>query len=68
MMQYYQDRWTGRIRSQLELCRMIEQDELPRYQVGRRFRALPRGSCRLLTEAERLAEATEKQHECQDFD
>jgi hypothetical protein len=68
MMQYFHDRWTGSIRSQLELHRMIEHDELPRYQVGRRFRALPRMSCRLLAEAESLAVASENQHKCRELD
>ena len=55
MTQYYQDRWTGAIRSQLELRLMIERGELPRFQVPRRFRILPRPCCRLLEEAEAIA-------------
>ncbi len=55
MMRYYQDRWTGAIRSQAELRRLVERRALPRYQVGRRFRALPERCCRVLDEAERVA-------------
>ena len=52
MRRYYEDRWTGRIYSLAELARIIEDEEVARVQVPRRFRALPETACRLLAEAE----------------
>ena len=46
------DRWTGRIYSLAELARLIEDEEVARVQVPRRFRALPETACRLLAEAD----------------
>ena len=55
MRRYYEDRWTGRIYSLAELARLIEDEEVARVQVPRRFRALPETACRLLAEAELIA-------------
>ena len=55
MRRYYEDRWTGGIYSLDELIRMIEEDEVARVQVPRRFRAVPEAACRLLQEAELTA-------------
>ena len=63
MMRYYQDRWTGAIRSQLELRRMIERGELPRFQVPRRFRTLPPTCCRVLEQAEAVAGRADQDHD-----
>ncbi len=53
--QYYEDRLSGKIYSLAELARLVEEHEVPRLQLPRRFRALPETSCRLLYEAELIA-------------
>ena len=52
---YFEDRWSGAIRSDHELRDLVERDELPRFQIARRFRALNPACCRLLAEAESVA-------------
>ncbi len=59
-MRYYKDRWTGAICSQLQLHRMIERNEVQRFQLPRRFRALPESCCRLLDEAELVAAVADR--------
>ena len=53
-MRYFHDRRTGGIRSVAEVLAMIERGEVARYEIPRRFRALPPMSCRLLEEAARV--------------
>ena len=55
MRRYYEDRRTGRISSPAGLARLIEDDEVARAQVPRRFRVLPEPTCRLLHQAELIA-------------
>ena len=59
MRRYYEDRWTGRIYSLAELVRLIEDYEVARVQVPRRFRTLPPSACRLLEQAELIAAAVD---------
>ena len=52
---YYEDRRTGNIYSLRELARLIEENEVPRYGVPRRFKALPEPTRRVIYEAELIA-------------
>ena len=55
MRRYYEDRWTGRIYSLAELARLIEDREVARVEVPRRFKTLPKAACRMLYQAELIA-------------
>ena len=54
-MQYYQDRLTRWIYSGPELQRLIEDGDVERARVARRFRTVPPACCRVLDEAEAVA-------------
>lgn len=55
MRRYYEDRRGGGIFSLAELARLIEDREVARVEVPRRFRALPEATCRILHQAEWIA-------------
>jgi hypothetical protein len=54
-MRYYEDRWSGKIYSLVELCQLVGRGDVPRYQIPRRFRMLPTAACRVLYQAEIIA-------------
>jgi hypothetical protein len=63
MKRYYEDRRSGGIYSLAELARLIEEQRIARFQVPRRFRALPEAACRLLHEAELVAAAADRRRD-----